>query len=196
VSLIRRCLSPVGLAGLMGLLAALWLAPLCLPDVAWAQVVPVQRESAVKAAFLYKFGAFVDWPAGTFEHADAPLVIGVAGDDAVAADLEQLLSGRSLDGRPVVLRRVGPDASAFAAVHVLFVGRRSTRLHELIAAAAGPVLVVTDQEPGLPLGSVINFSSEGGRMRFSVSLAAADARALRLSARLLAVARDVEGRTR
>lgn len=186
----RRCLS------LWGLWAALWLAPLCLSGVAWAQPAPVQRESAVKAAFLYKFGAFVDWPPGTFERPDTPLVIGVAGDDAVAADLEQLVTGRSLDGRPVVLRRVGADASTFAGAHVLFVGRRSTRLHELLAAAAGPVLVVTDQEPGLPLGSVINFSAEGGRMRFSVSLSAAEARSLRLSARLLAVARDVEGRTR
>lgn len=180
----------------MGLLAALWLAPLCLSGPAWAQAVPVQRESAVKAAFLYKFGAFVDWPAGTFERPDAPFVIGVAGDDAVAADLEQLVTGRNLDGRPVVLRRVSPDAGTFAGVHVLFVGRRSTRLHELLAAAAGPVLTVTDQDAGLPLGSVINFSSEGGRMRFSVSLSGAEARALRLSARLLVVARDVEGRTR
>lgn len=183
-------------AGRLSVLAALWLALLCLSDVVGAQAVSVQRESAVKAAFLYKFGAFVDWPAGTFERPETPLVIGVAGDDQVAADLEQLVTGRSLDGRPVVLRRVDPDARAFAGVHVLFVGRRSTRLHELLAAATGPVLVVTDQEPGLPLGSVINFASEGGRMRFSVSLSAADARSLRLSARLLAVARDVEGRTR
>ena len=180
----------------LGLLAALWLAPLSLCGAAWAQAVPVQRESAVKAAFLYKFGAFVDWPAGSFQRPDAPFVIGVAGDDAVAADLEQLVAGRSLDGRPVAARRVGSDAASLAGLHVLFIGRRSERLRELLAAAVGPVLLVTDQESALRLGSVINFSSEGGRMRFSVSLSAAEARSLRLSARLLAVAQDVEGRAR
>lgn len=180
----------------LGLLAALWLAPLWLCGAAWAQAVPVQRESAVKAAFLYKFGAFVEWPAGAFQRPDAPFVIGVAGDEAVATDLEQLVAGRNLDGRPVVTRRVGTEAGALAGVHVLFVGQRSERLREMLAAAAGPVLVVTDQASALRLGSVINFFSEGGRMRFSVSLSAAEARSLRLSARLLAVAQDVEGRAR
>lgn len=180
----------------IGLIAALWLAPLWQCGAAWAQAVPVQRESAVKAAFLYKFGAFVEWPAGAFQRPDAPFVIAVAGDDAVAADLEQLVAGRNLDGRPVVTRRVGTEAGALAGVHVLFVGQRSERLRELLAAAVGPVLVVTDQASALGLGSIINFSSEGGRMRFSVSLSAAEARSLRLSARLLAVAQDVEGRAR
>ncbi len=184
------------LLGVLGLLAALWLAPLWLCGAAWAQAVPVQRESAVKAAFLYKFGAFVEWPTGAFQRPDAPFVIGVAGDEAVAADLEQLVAGRNLDGRPVLTRRVGTEAGALAGLHVLFVGQRSERLRELLAAAAGPVLVVTDRDAGLRLGSVINFSSEGGRMRFSVSLGAAEARSLRLSARLLAVAQDVEGRAR
>ncbi len=180
----------------LSLFLAFWLAPFCLSFAAWAQPLPTQRESAVKAAFLYKFGSFVEWPAGTFQRPDTPFVIGVAGDEAVATDLEQLVAGRTLDGRPVVTRRVGADAASLAGVHVLFCGLRGDRLRELLAAAAGPVLVVTDHDAGLRLGGIINFLSEGGRVRFSVSLAAAEARALKLSARLLAVAQDVEGRAR
>src|SRR4051812_48120739 len=59
-------------------------------------------ESAVKAAFLYKFASFVEWPPGTFK-ADAPLSIGVMGDEAVAGDLEQMVAGRSFEGRPIAV---------------------------------------------------------------------------------------------
>lgn len=152
-------------------------------------------ESAVKAAFLYKFASFVEWPPGTFRP-DAPLTIGVIGDEAVAADLEQIVAGRTFEGRPVSVRRLrdGDDAGA---VQVLLVGAgRDARLREVVASAAGPVLLVSEQDNGLRLGAVLNFVTEAGRVRFSASLAAADARGLRLSARLLAVAQAVEGRAR
>lgn len=155
-----------------------------------------QRESAVKAAFLYKFGSFVDWPTGTFARPDSPFVIGVMGDDAVAVDLEQLVAGRTLEGKPVVARRVSdPATSDF---HVLFLGKQrgDARVREALAQVKGPVLVVTDLENGLRAGSVINFSADEGRVRFSISLAAAEARSLKLSARLLAVAQAVEGTAR
>jgi hypothetical protein len=175
------------------LYAALWLAPFWLATHAGAQPVQAQRDSAVKAAFLFKFGSFVDWPAGVFKQADEPLVIGIAGDEEVAADLEQLVIDRSLGGRPVKTVRV--DGSAMPAeMHVLFLGyQRESRLREAITAAMGPILVVTDRVGALQLGSLINFSTVAGRIRFSVSLAAAEARSLKLSSRLLAVAQDVQG---
>lgn len=152
------------------------------------------RESAVKAAFLYKFASFVDWPAGSFATPQEALVIGVLGDAAVAEDLTLLAAGRSVEGRPVQIRAFR-DGEAPAGVHVLFVGTmRPARLRELLAALPGPVLVVTQQEGALRSGSVINFVAEGARVRFSVSLPSAEARGLRLSARLLAVAQEVEGR--
>jgi hypothetical protein len=155
---------------------------------------PAASEAEVKAAFVLKFAGFVEWPADAFPRPDDPLVIGVAGDDEIAANIEQLAAGRRMEGRPVVVRRL-PDAGPFTGVHILLLGRRSeTRLRDLIAAAAGQTLVVTQQPGALRLGSVINFSTEGGRVRFAVSLASADARNLKLSARLLAVAQSVEGR--
>jgi hypothetical protein len=163
---------------------------------AFAQPGPPPRDSAVKAAFLYKFPGFVDWPAGSFARPDAPLVIGVAGNEAVASDLEQIVTGRTLEGRPVAVRRLR-EGETPAGVHVLLVGAgRDTRVRETVAAVPGPVLVITEQENGLQFGSVLNFVVEEGRVRFAASQAAAEARGLRLSARLLAVAQSVDGRTR
>ena len=157
---------------------------------------PVQRESAVKAAFLYRFAGFVDWPTGAFQRAEDPVVIGVWGDDAVFADLEQMTPGRTIEGRPVQAVRIR-EGEALPRVHVLLVGEsRESRVRELAAAAAGPVLVVTQQENGLQLGGVLNFMTVEGRVRFAASLPAAEARGLRLSARLLAVAHAVEGKAR
>jgi hypothetical protein len=163
---------------------------------ALAQAPTDVTESALKAAFLFKFAAFIDWPAGTFQRPDQPLVIGVSGDDPVALDLEHLVAGRSVAGRPLVARRVAENGP-FTDLHVLFLGnRRDHKLREALAAVPGPVLVVTEQPEALRLGSVLNFSSEDGRVRFSASLTSAEARNLKLSSRLLAVAQLVEGRNR
>jgi len=155
------------------------------------------RDTAVKAAFLYKFASFVEWPPGTFATATQPLVIGVMGNDGVASDLEQVVQGRTVDGRPLVVRRLPDNSTAIAGVHVLFIGsRRDARLKDAINAAAGPVLIVTEQPGALAVGSVLNFVEDEGHVRFAASLLSADARKLKLSARLLAVAQDVEGRAR
>lgn len=164
--------------------------------VAHGQPAPAARESAIKAAFLYKFGSFVEWPAGTFARPEEPLVIGVAGDEAVAADLEQVIAGRTVEGRPVIARRIR-DAQAATGVNILFIGgTRESRLRELLPPPPAPVLVVTEQDGALRLGSSINFSAEGGRVRFAASPSSAEARGIRLSSRLLAVAQAVEGRSR
>jgi hypothetical protein len=173
-----------------------WLALLLLVAcVGPLQAAPSPSEAAVKAAFLYRFAEFVDWPPAAFTRPDQPLVIGVSGNEDVAAELEQLVAGRTIGTRQVIARRV-TDAASTAGVHILFLGtRREGRLREEVETVGGPVLVVTEQPGGLRAGSVLNFSTEAGRVRFSASLASAEARNLRLSSRLLAVAQAVEGRT-
>ena len=167
-------------------------ALLVLP--ARAQPLGLARESAVKAAYLYKFGSFVEWPEGSFRGATDPFLIGVYGDDGVASELEQMARGRSIEGHPVVVQRVR-DADDLNALHLLFVGGpRESRIRELLAAARGPVLTVADGPVGGQPGPVLYFTQADGRVRFHASLAAAAARNLRLSAKLLAVAAQVEGR--
>jgi YfiR/HmsC-like len=153
-------------------------------------------ETAVKAAFLYRIAGFVDWPPGSFANDEDPLVITVVDSPAVLAELEQLVGGRAPEGRPVVVRRWNEGEPA-PAVHILFVGAaRDAQVRERVAATRGPVLVITEQENGHRLGGVLNFVMDAGRVRFTASLPAADARGVRLSARLLAVALSVEARSR
>lgn len=158
-----------------------------------AQGLGLVRESAVKAAFLYKFGGFVEWPAGTFPSPAAPFVIGVFGDDAVAAELEQLTRGREVNGHPVVVVRVR-DGDDLAPMQILYAGGpRESRVRELLASVRGPVLTVADAALAGRAAPVLSFTQDEGRLRFTASLTAATARGLKLSSRLLAVAQSVEG---
>jgi len=164
---------------------ALVLAP------AWGQDPSVTEES-VKAAYLYKFPGFVEWPAPALERPDEPVLVGVIGGNDVFSELS-LISQTRKGGRPVVVRRVF-DSSAFAGLHMLFIGARErARAPELIRAAQQQgVLTVTEWEGALRLGSVINFvTSADGRVRFEISLEPAEKSKLRLSSRLLAVAQQV-----
>ena len=162
-------------------LAALLLALSC---AALAQ----PKEHEVKAAFLFKFLSFVEWPQEAMR--DGPLVIGVVGAEDIAAELQQIVPGRSVQGRPVTVRRLREGETA----HMIFMGRgESARLRELVRLApAAPVLVVCDWEGALEQGAVVNFLRGEGRVRFEVALDAAERRNLRISPRMLAVAQSVK----
>jgi hypothetical protein len=149
-------------------------------------------EAQIKAAFLYKFGGFVEWPARAFERADSAFTIGVLGADAVAAELEQVVTNRTVQGRPIAVRRLKRGQS-LAGLHMLFVGSpESARIADLLGAAKGqPLLVVSESEDALSHGSMINFVAVEDKVRFDVALPSAERGQLKISARLLAVARKV-----
>lgn len=148
-------------------------------------------ERGVKAAFLYKFLGYVEFPAAPADPA-APYVVGVAGSDAIAAELTRITAGRSVNNRPVTVRQLR-DGDTPAGIHLLFVGAsEAARTAALVRAAqqAG-VLTVTETDNGLQTGSVINFRQVDDRIRFEVSLEAADRSNVKLSSRLLSVAYQV-----
>ncbi|TAK40824.1 MAG: YfiR family protein [Betaproteobacteria bacterium] len=149
-------------------------------------------ETQIKAAFLYKFGGFVEWPMRAFQRPDSPFMIGVLGADAVAADLALVVAGRTVQGRPISVRKL-KRGEPFASLHVLFVGQaEAARMAEILVAAKGqPLLIVTESEDALSHGSMINFVAVGDKVRFDVALPQAERGQLRISARLLAVARKV-----
>jgi hypothetical protein len=157
--------------------------------VASAAGLPEQR---VKAAFVYKFAEYVEWPAETFARADSPLVFGVVGAQELADELARLTEGRSVGGRPVAVRRLAPGA-AWDGIHVVFVGGdEPERLVRTLAAGRGrPVLVVTESGDAPTPGSMINFVVVADKVRFDVALPAAEAARLKISSRLLTVARKV-----
>ncbi|MEO5700885.1 MAG: YfiR family protein [Casimicrobiaceae bacterium] len=152
----------------------------------------VATDRSVKAAFLYKFLAFVEWPSSAFLLPDTPLIIGVLGADDLAAELDQITSGRMLNNHPILIRRMR-DGDSFAGLQVLFVGRTEAARLATIAqrAAPRPILTVTDQPGGLDQGIVITFVNTEGRVRFEISVEAAERNGLKLSSRLLAVAQAV-----
>jgi len=161
-------------------------------DYSRAQSEVQPPEYRVKAAFLYKFGGYIEWPERAFARADSPIAIGVMGADALADELAEIVAGRNVNGRPVSVRKLRAGDS-IAGLHVLFIGRSdSGRLPEILAAAKGrPLLTVTESEQALDLGSVINFVVVDDKVRFDVALVPAEQGSLKISARLLAVARKV-----
>ena len=144
-------------------------------------------ESAVKAAYLYKFAAYVEWPAPS--RAEAPFVIATLAADDVATELAQLLPGRAIAGRPAVVRRVAAGET-LKDVQILFVGRRAGDQRAAVEAARREgALTVT--ESSLDHGAAINFVIAESRVSFEVSLEAAERGGHRISSRMLSVARRV-----
>lgn len=157
-----------------------------------AQTGTHEAEYQVKAAFLYKFLAFVEWPPAALRDGDSPIVVGVLGAEPLAEELSRVVASRSSGGRPVSIRRFS-IGDALGDLHVLFIGRpQGGRLASIVAGATGhALLVVTESDEGLAAGSMINFVVVDDKVRFDVALARAEQAGLRISARLLSVARKV-----
>jgi hypothetical protein len=153
-------------------------------------------EQRVKAAFLYQFAGYVEWPPNAFAQPGAPITIAVLGADPLAAELSQVVTGRTVGGRTVSVKRVKPGES-LAGVHILFVGRSENARLAQLAQASQPraILTVTESDGALAHGSMINFVLVDRRVRFEVALDSAEKGGLRLSSRLLAVAQQVRSGT-
>lgn len=147
---------------------------------------------AVKAAYLHRFASYVEWPDAAGAE---PFVIAVAGDEQVAAQLDQLLPGMTVRGRPAALRRI-TRPEELEGVSILYVGPHAlSRTRALRAAAVKrPILIVTDDEHGIDAGGVINFMEVNRNVRFEISLNAADRSGLKIDSALLSVAARVERR--
>ena len=150
-------------------------------------------ERSVKAAFLVKFLGYVDFPENAAPAAGEPLVIGVLGDDAVADELGRITAGRGMNGRQVVVRRLRLG-DAPGKLHLLFIADDDAADIERALAPVRqlPILTVTETARNLRQDSVINFRVIDERVRFEVSLEAAEKSNLKLSSRLLAVAHKVQ----
>ena len=154
-------------------------------------------ERQVKAAYLVKFAGFVEWPGGSFAQADTPLQIGIVDNEFLADQLEQLeqmVTGRTIAGHPITVRRLR-HGDALAGLHVLFLGgMERAAISEIVNAARGlSMLTVTDGEDGLALGCMISFVVAADKLRFNVGLRQVTAGGLRISARMLAAAHQMQG---
>src|SRR3989442_8230300 len=115
------------------------------PISALAQADRTAAETQIKAAFLYKFSAFVEWPPKAFARPDSPFTIGVIGADELASELEQIVKGRTVLERAVVVRRMR-RGEPVTGIQMLFIGQaEGARLTEYLEVVIGKSLfTVTD----------------------------------------------------
>lgn len=149
-------------------------------------------EDAIKAAYLYRFAAYVEWPPEA--SSSSTFTIAVLGSEAVAAQLERLLPGHLIKGRPAQVRVVH-GVRALGDVQVLYIGPGYPgNVRSAIASIeTQPILIVTDDERGLEEGGTINFVETEQRVRFEVSLVASARAHLTISSELLSVAARIQG---
>ncbi len=151
-------------------------------------------EYQVKAAYLFNFLKFVEWPEEAFADPLAPIVIGIVGDDPFGDALPQVVAGKTVQGRDLVIRkyRAGEDLRGS---HILFIsGSEKKRLPQLLSGLHGScVLTVADIDGFLEEGGMILLFSEQNRVRFAINVDAATRAKLKISSKLLSLAR-VAGR--
>jgi hypothetical protein len=172
---------------------ALFLAMFCntAPSLAeQADVDPGAPEVRVKAAFLYKFASYIEWPEAAFASRETPITIGVEDDDPLFVELTKVTAGRKVADRELQVIKLAADAVP-SGVHIAFIANTRLARARTAALRAQPMLVVTDYQGALNANSTINFVVVDGHLRFEISLDDANRRGLKLSARLLAVAQDV-----
>jgi hypothetical protein len=173
--------------GLFVVLALLLIAP----QAAFSAKL-VSREYQLKAAFVYNFTKFIEWPAQSFSSAEAPIVIGVLGDGAFGPQLGELVKDRSVNGRGIVVTRV-ENAEQARAAHVLFVSADELGLFNEMRPLIqdSPVLTIGESRSFALRHGVINFVMEDNIPRFEIYMGSARRAGLRISAQLQKLAKIV-----
>jgi hypothetical protein len=168
---------------------ALLLLLLAAPAATPAQ--PAAPEYDVKAAFLYNFTKFVDWPAGAFPDERSSLRICVLGDNPFGNALQAAVGDEIAGHRLTVVR--SESISNPAGCHVLFISRSEReRLARILGEVRNaPVLTVADSPGFLEQGGAINFVLDRSKVRFEINREAAERAGLRISSKLLQLATRV-----
>lgn len=159
--------------------------------LAWADARS-DLEDQVKAAFLFNFTKFVEWPADAFEGPGDPVTVCVAGEDAVGESLDAQVQGESVNSRRLVVHRTRSLAE-LRGCHLVFVpASERRRQREILTSLQGTgILTVGDAAGFLTDGGIIRFVLDQNRVRFEINRAAAEASGLKLSSKLLRLARTV-----
>lgn len=175
-------------------------AILAMPLASAAQANAAQPPAAdssdpilrIKAAYLYKFAGYVEWPPEVFASEASPIVVGVIGDDALEEILAQMVVDKTVNGRALTTRRLDVG-SPLDGVHILFVGALDKPALQTVGEAARgkPILVVSNARQQRMLDSMISFDLINQHLRFNVALKPAASSGLKLRALMLTAARRV-----
>jgi YfiR/HmsC-like len=150
-------------------------------------------EDAVKAAYLYRFAGYIDWP--DRGSAETPFIIDVLSAPGIARELRRLVPGHPINGQMAKVVEIA-DVRDLGNAQIVFVAAgHADLLRSLLPQAnAASILLVTDEEGGLSSGSTLNLLTVDRNVRFEVSLTAAQRWGLKISSELLGVAIRVQGR--
>lgn len=150
-------------------------------------------EYQVKAAFLVNFPKYVDWPAEAFAETNSPVVIAVLGETKVTAEVQKIIAGRTVNGREIVLKRL-PSGEEPGGCHILFIPaveqQRSPNLPAKLKDTS--ILTVGEYDDFLERGGIINLARRDQKIAVEVNLSAADQARIKISSKLLSVARIVK----
>lgn len=157
---------------------------------------PLAQEYAVKAAFLYNFAKFVEWPAEAFLNEQTPITICVLGRDPFGSALESVTRDKTAKGRSFLIRRFKAIEDV-AGCHILFVSESEQKDMDRILSVLDKcrkcsVLTVSDMEKFARRGGVINFITIEKKIHFEVNMDAASRTGLKISSRLLTLAKIVK----
>ena len=186
----RRRISKPGLL-LLFLQMILFSSAFNFPRVLPAQLRP-SSEYELKAAFLFNFAKFIEWPPEAFPDPKSPMILCTFDDDAFGVVLDEVVRAKAIDGRELVVRRM-KKVEALTACHVVFVGTtENKRLPELLEALKGSTTLFVSDIPGsAERGGGVELYLEDNKMRFSINVDAVQRAHLAISSKLLALAKIV-----
>ena len=166
------------------------LAGMLLAPVVDAQMID---EYQVKAAFLYNFAKFVEWPSESFKTSRDAIRICVLGHNPFGSFLEEAIHGKSIEGRTFAFRQVS-NAEEATGCQILFVGSSDGKRFRSLAQSlkSAGILTVGETQGFASNGGVINFKLEDGRVRFEINVDAAEHAQLHISSKLLGLAQIVK----
>ena len=171
-------------AGWWLLFAGVWSASTC--------ALQAQTEEGIKAAFIYNFAKFIEWPAAPFASPTAPVTVGFVGGSALADSFEQNTKGKNANGRDFVIKRLS-GASGAEQCQIVYVADAS-QVGALTDALKGkPVLLIGEPEAILESGGAIRFIKEGAKVVFDLNLASVGTAGLKVDAKIQKAARTVKG---
>jgi len=155
--------------------------------------VPGFDEYQVKAAFLYNFAKFVEWPAGTFASPSDPIGICIAGVNPFGSTLDSMVEGKKIGDRVFVVRRI-PDTQQAKGCQILFIGSTEwKRVRPLLEALKGAaILTVGETDDFTAAGGMIAFQIAGPRVRLQIDIETAERSRLKISSKLLSLAQIVK----
>lgn len=150
------------------------------------------NEYDVKAAFLYQFANFVEWPSGSFSSSSSPIVIGVLGDDPFGDKLDDTVRGKTVDGRKITIKR-SDDVKDLTSCHIVFISSSASgRLSKIIdRLRSESILTVGETDQFASHGGIIGFVIHDNKIGLQINVEAAKKAKLKISSKLLRLAEVV-----